>query len=260
MTLDSIMNDHDELRDNIAVTNLEYPTKKVDSLYAVVLVQSFLFCFNTYKALGIILRERYYEQASVLVRILWEATLNLAWVDEYPAQRAKLFCQFTVVEKRKFVLFKVSEAKRLRDTSALAAAEQNLRNFDAKYADVLDDYRFQDKKGKKKIRSRLSSPSIEEQARQLGGAWAKEYREVYPLLSLYAHATPGAILFPNSPDRLLSPERCVEEDIERTQMVALWSMALIERAHRFLQPLCGVNDSDYFESLNARINFRQSLA
>src|SRR5258706_14503237 len=101
MTLDSIIAVHDEMRDHIAVTTIEYPSTTVDSLYAVVLLQSFLFGFNTYKALGIILRELYYEQASVLVRILWETTLNLAWVNEDPPKRARLFYQFTVVEKGK---------------------------------------------------------------------------------------------------------------------------------------------------------------
>src|SRR6185436_4267147 len=136
------------------------------------------------------------EQSGVLLRILWEATMNLAWVAKDPPMRAKLYCQFTVVEKRKFFLFKITEARRLQNTHAVKVAEENLVEFDRAFQNVIVDYQFNDRKGKKKLRSRFSEPTIEQTACALGGVWEKEYRELYPLLSFYAHATPGAILFP----------------------------------------------------------------
>ncbi len=260
MTFAELMTAHDELRDHIAVTTtINYPIEPAQSLYAVVVAQSLLFAFNTYKAAGIILRESYYEQASVLVRILWETTLNLAWISKDPTNRAKLFCQFTVVEKRKFLSFKIDAAVRLRDATVLTQAKQNLLLFDKEYSHVLIDYQFDDKKGRTKLRGRASGPTIAQEAEELGGHWAKEYREVYPLLSMYTHATPGAILFPNSPDRMFDSAKREEEEMQRTQLTVLWSMALIERAYRFLVPMGAESNNEYFDSMNARCRFRESL-
>jgi hypothetical protein len=238
-TLNSIIDAHNELRDHIAEILHREHKHRLDPLYAIVLLQSFVYCFNTYKAIGLLIPEYYYEQASAVFRILWEATLNLAWVAKDPIPRAKLYCQFTVVEKRKFFLFKIGDAKRQGDYEAVKAAERNLLEFDASYGHVVEDYRFKDRKGKRKLRSRFSGPTIEQTASELGGEWGKEYREVYPLLSFYTHATPGAILFPDVPSGDLTIENFQEAGSERTQMVALWSIAVLERAYRFMWPLFG---------------------
>jgi hypothetical protein len=258
-SLTSIIDAHNELRDHIAEIVHRENEHQIDPIYAGVLVQSFVFCFNTYKSLGLIIPEYYYEQACGLFRVLWEATLNLAWVTRDPLPRAKLYCQFTVVEKRKFFLLKVGDAKRRRDSEVLKSAEKSLLEFDAAYGHVIEDYRFEDRKGKKKIRSRFSGPTIEQTANELGGEWEKEYREVYPLLSFYTHATPGAILFPDVPSGPLTIESFQEAGSARTQMVALWSMAVLERSYRFMWPLLGLDDREYLDALDERILFRSSL-
>jgi hypothetical protein len=257
--LSSTLDAHNVLRDHIAEIVHREHEHAIEPLYAAVLMHSFIFCFNTYKSIGILLPEYYYEQASGLFRVLWEATLNLAWVTKDPLSRTKLYCQFTVVEKRKFFVFKVSDAKRRRDSKSLATAEAKLRDFDAEYGHVVEDYRSKDKKGKVKVRSRFSGPTIEQTAYDLGGEWEKEYRELYPLLSFYTHATPGAVLFPDVPSGPPTIASFQEASSGRTEMVALWSIAVLERAYRFTWPLLGLDDGDYLNALNEKIHFRSAL-
>lgn len=72
-----------------------------NELWPFVAIASFSYCFNAYKAIGIILPQLYHESGSVLLRQLWEASLNLHWIELDAENRAKDFCNFTVIELRK---------------------------------------------------------------------------------------------------------------------------------------------------------------
>ena len=45
---------------------------------------SFVYAFNTYKALGLLLPELYHESGAVVFRQFWEVSLNLHWIERDP--------------------------------------------------------------------------------------------------------------------------------------------------------------------------------
>jgi hypothetical protein len=155
--------------------------------------------------------------------------------------------------------FQTVEARRRCDAAALAKAEAELRAFDETFDRILGEYRYSDRKGRGKLSPRFSGPSLEDVAREMGGEWANEYREIYPLLCFYAHASPGAVLFPNPVLENITIEAFDEYDHPRTVMLALWSMAVMERAYRMIWPLVGIDDSENLGALDARVQFRASL-
>jgi len=226
--------------------------------FALVFMKSITYCFNTFKAIGLLLPEFYYEQANALVRILWEASANLQWVAQEPASRAKLYAQFTVVEHRKFIQMRVNENQRLGfpDMAAKYAAE--LREFDHAFESVLAEYRIADTK-RTRFRPRFSSPTLEDVVRDIGEPWLMEYRERYPLWCFYAHASPGAVLFPNLELREVTKEAFEEYDRPRTALVALWSMAIMERAYLLSCSVTNRRDEGYFDDLDSRLHFRRSM-
>ena len=234
---------HEELRDRIADTVHREFDADVDHLYALVLVKGFTYAFNTYKAIGHLLPDCFYEQGAALLRILWETTLNLAWVTRRPAERSKLFLQFTVVEKRRFLQFRIGEARRLKRAASLAEAEAELKTFDEAFARILTDYRLSDRRERRKLSPRFSGPSLEDVAGEMGGEWAKEYRDTYPLLCFYAHASPGVVIFPNPFLEKITAEAFEEYDQTRTVRLALSSMAVMERAYRMTWPVVETDDS-----------------
>jgi hypothetical protein len=172
---------HAEFRDHIAETIHGNFEVAVPPEFGLVFLKSIGYCFNTYKATGLLLPEYYYEQANALVRILWEAAVNLVWVNANQAPRAKLYAQFTVVEHRRFIQMRMSEAQRLELPAVAARYEEELRAFDKAFAHVLADYRFEDPKKRKRFRSRFSSPTLEDVVKDVGEPWLTEYRERYPL-------------------------------------------------------------------------------
>jgi hypothetical protein len=116
-----------------------------------------------------------------------------------------------------------------------------------------------DGKGRKKLRPRFSTPTLEETVRDIGEPWLTEYRERYPLWCLYAHASPGAVLFPNPFLNEVTPAAFEVYDMPRTIQVALWSMAVMERVHVIACSVIGKADVEYFDELDTRIAFRGSL-
>lgn len=188
---------HAEFRDCIADTMHAEFELRLPPAFGLVLIKSFGYCFNTFKAIGLLLPAFYYEQSNALVRILWEAAANLTWVVAEPGPRSKLFAQFTVVERRKFIQMRVTEAQRLGQMEVVEVLGSELRQFDATYEAVLADYRFGEHKRRKRLRTRFSGPTLEDIVRAIGEPWLTEYRERYPLWCFYAHASPGAVLFPN---------------------------------------------------------------
>ena len=89
LTLDQTISLHYEFREHVADTVRGIHEKELNPLFTTVLLKSFTFCFNTYKAIGLLLPDHYYEQGPLL-RIMWEASLNLAWVENQSRGRAFL--------------------------------------------------------------------------------------------------------------------------------------------------------------------------
>ena len=257
--LDNVIQDYAEFRDHIAEAIHAEFELRVSPAFGLVLVKSFGYCFNTFKAIGLVLPELYYEQANALLRILWEAAANLAWVSVDQGARSKLFAQFTVVERRKFIQMRVNEAQRLGPPEAVVRFEAELRAFDDAFGSVLADYQYEDSKRRKKFRQRFSSPTLDAIIRDIGEPWLTEYRERYPLWCFYAHASPGAVLFPNPFLNEVTKEAFDAYDKPRTFQVALWSLAVMERVYFIACGIIGKDDREYFDKLNDRIGFRVSL-
>jgi hypothetical protein len=74
-----------------------------DTLYSVVLFRLFRSSFNTFKAIGRLLPERFYEQACALYRMLWEAGIGLEWISRDPEARSHQYAGFTAVEYQRFL-------------------------------------------------------------------------------------------------------------------------------------------------------------
>jgi hypothetical protein len=229
-------------------------------VFGLVLIKIAGYCFNTFKAIGLLLPDYYYEHAGVLVRILWEAAANLVWVAAEPISRSTLFAQFTIVERRKFIQSRLNEARRAGDLKGAAAYQAELCQFEQAFGPILLAYSYQDKKQRKKLRQRFAGSSLEDVVREIGDPWLTEYYERYPLLSFYAHASPGIVLFPNPViSGELTPEAFEIYDKPRTIQIALWSLAVMERVHLITCQALGRDDSEYFEKLEERLRFRHSL-
>jgi hypothetical protein len=257
-TFDDIVQTHAEFRDHIADVIHGDVEITAPAAFALVFMKSTSYCFNTFKAIGLLLPEFYYEQANALVRILWEAAANLQWVAQEPSSRARLYAQFTVVEHRKFIQMRVNENQRLGFPQAAAKYAAELREFDEAFAAVLAEYRTADKK-RTRFRARFSSPTLEDVVKDIGEPWLMEYRERYPLWCFYAHASPGAVLFPNPVLREVTKEAFEEYDQPRTALVALWSMAIMERVHSLSCSVTGKRDEEYFDDLDSRLHYRRTM-
>jgi len=258
-SVEEIISAYGEARDHIADVIHGHHEAVLPPIFGLVLVKSVGYCFNTFKAIDVLLLEAYYEHSSALVRILWEAAVNLTWVAAAPVDRSKLFVQFTVIEKRKFIQTRINEASRVGDFKGAAAYETELRQFDEAFESALADYRYEDKRKRKRLRQRFSGPGLEEIVQEIGEPWLTEYRERYPLLSLYAHASPGVVLFPNPFLKTVTKEAFEPYDRSRTIQVALWSLAIMERVFGLACEALGKDDRGYFEELEKRLQFRHSL-
>ena len=258
-SVNEVISAYNEARDHIAETIHATHEVTLPPVFGLVLVKTVGYCFNTFKAIGLLLPELYYEQSCALLRILWEAAVNLAWVAAEPADRARLFAQFTVVERRKFMQVRLNEATRAGNHGAAAAYEAELREFDETFGRVLADYQYEDRGRRKRLRQRFAGTHIEDIVRDLGDPWLTEYRERYPLLSFYTHASPGAVLFPNPFLKDITKEAFELYDTPRTIQVALWSIAIMERVHAIACATLNKDDAAYFDQLDDRLRFRHSL-
>src|SRR4051812_48485289 len=91
---DKLLKRHELLRDATAATVHGEHTIRPD-LWPFVAIASFSYAFNAYKALGLILPHLYHESGAVVLRQLWEASLNLHWIERDPEERAQDFCNYT---------------------------------------------------------------------------------------------------------------------------------------------------------------------
>jgi hypothetical protein len=258
LDLNNVINVHTEFRDRI--NDKIYGEWDIGPPpYGLVLVKIFGYSFNTYKTIGLLLPDFYYEQGCILFRTLWEAALNLTWVSQKPEERSRTFLQFTTIEYRKFLQFKVSDAERKKDPNALKEAAINLAEYDRHIEKVLSDYKYKDKNGRSKFRGRFSGPALEQVARELGGEWFKEYNEIYPLVCMYTHASPGAVTFPNPIVKELSTESFQQVDIERTTLLGRWTIGILVRLYKLLCTAINIDDTAYLEDLDRRVNYTGSL-
>ena len=98
-----LVDHHAAVRDAIAdAFHVEHELEP--DLKSLVSIQSFIYAFNTYKALGHLLPDLFHESGAVVLRQLWEVSLNLHWIEKDPDVRSQAFPSdaesFTVAESK----------------------------------------------------------------------------------------------------------------------------------------------------------------
>jgi len=209
--------------------------------------------FNTYKTIGLLLPDRYYEQGMSLFRTMWESSANLFWIKRDPEMRAKRFAEFTAAEFRRFLstrnaFFESRGVKGVSDTVFPAVVQSVLEQ-------QLAQFQQRDRRGRLRTHDRFSGPSLEAVVQELGEPWAEEYLTSYKLACGYTHGAPGAVLFP-----LYAPQGDASAfelaDRERTTLLAAVSMNLMERTFLLYAPFVGGADPEFFDGLNQRTAYR----
>lgn len=202
-----------------------------------VAIASFSYAFNTYKALGLILSELYHESGSVLLRQLWEASLNLHWIERDPETRAQDFCNYTVIEFRK-------NMKKSGEQSSLAS-------FDAASTRFQSRFRFKDKQGKERVHSSFAGGSVQQRAEELGEPWSTDYNLLYHFASMHAHGASGAILHPYFVQLSTSPQN---KERNSTALVAYLSMkVLVANVHLLVRNGFVANSTEVDEAFKGAV-------
>ena len=214
LPFEKLLKQHELLRDATAQTMHGEHTSSPD-LWPFVAFTSFSYAFNAYKALGLILPHLYHESGAVVLRQLWEASLNLHWIEREPQTRAQDFCNYTVIELRKGM-------QKEGDQSLIGS-------FDAATSRLQSQFRFQDKKGRERIHSSFAGGSVQQRAAELGEPWAADYDLLYHLASMHAHGAPGAVLHQHFVQQSTSPQN---KERDSTALVAFLSMkVLVSNVH-----------------------------
>lgn len=176
LPLHAILEHYTVIRDAIAGTG-HIECTNLESFVANV---SFIYAHNTYKAISLLLPELYHESGAVVLRQLWEVSLNLHWIEGDATNRAQDFCNFTVMEYRKLI-------KKSGDSTSLI-------DFDNATNKIQSKFHYRDRRAKKRSRASFATMNIYDRAVALGDPWEHEYRLVYQLTSMHAHGAPGAVL------------------------------------------------------------------
>lgn len=250
--LEPLIAGHAELRDHVAV-RVHGQHEMEASFYSIVAMKLFGYVFNTYKAIGLLLPDHYYEQGMSLFRTMWESSANVFWISRDPEPRARLFLEFTAAEHRRFL------STRRAFFAARGVEDISDPIFPQSIAEALArqvaQFQRADRKNRLRTHERFSGPSLESVVQELGEPWTEEYITSYKLACGYTHGAPGAILFP-----LYAPEgdeSAFERiDHERTTMLAAMSMKLMERAFSLYAPAIGGTEHGFFEDLNSRTGYR----
>lgn len=209
LPFEKLLKRHELLRDATARTvHGEHATDS--GLWPFVAIASFSYAFNVYKALGLILPHMYHESGAVLLRQLWEASLNLHWMEREPEKRAQDFCNYTVIELRKG-MEKTGE-------------QDSLDSFDAASIRFQSQFRYQDKRGRGRIRLSFAGGSVERRAAELGDPWSTDYNLLYHFSSMHAHGAPGAILHQHFVHLSTSPEN---KERDSTALIAYLAMKVL---------------------------------
>ena len=179
-------------------------------IWPFIAVATFTYAFNVYKAIGMVLPQRYHEAGFVMLRQLWEVSLNLHWIERDPESRSDDYCNYTIMEARR--LIQMQKDKEL------------LNDFDTATNSFQARFRYLDKRGRARKHSSFAATSIESRAQELGDPWKSDYLSVYGLASMHAHGSPGAVLHQYFVQHAKSPEN---KEKECTSIVALMSMKIL---------------------------------
>lgn len=176
LPLNEILRHYAAIRDAIAKSS----HIQSDDLAFQVIHSSFIYAFNAYKAISLLLPEYYHESGAVVLRQLWEVSLNLHWIAVDVEVRSQMFCNYTTMEFRKVL-------RQSGEVNKLAA-------FDNATARFQKHYRYVDAKGRNQFHPNFATKKVRERANDLGDLWIREYELVYNLTSMHSHGAPGAIL------------------------------------------------------------------
>ena len=235
-----ILQHHAEIRD--ATANLIHTKHDVATdLPSFIGMISFVYAFNTYKALGLLLPELYHESGAVVFRQLWEVSLNLHWIEREPVARAQDFCNFTVMEYRKLI--------------ERSGGSCPLHDFDDATTKFQARFRYRNRKGRNQKHTVFALKTIHDRAEELGEPWKREYELVYNLASLHAHGAPGAILHPHFLQYYPAPE--VREQ-NAVCLIAIQSISVLLRDLRLLVRLRVMPNSEEVEKAFA--SFQSTIA
>ncbi len=208
LPLKAILEHYSAIRDIIATTEYLEPA----NLETFIANTSFIYAFNTYKAIGLLLPELYHESGAAVLRQLWEVSLNLHWIERDATNRAQDFCNFTVMEYRKLI------QKSGKSTS--------LNDFDEATDKFQTKFRYRDGRGKNRRHSSFATTNIHDRAVDLGDPWENEYELVYHLTSMHAHGAPGAVLHAMFQGKYPDPE--IREQ-NSASLIAILATKLIVR-------------------------------
>lgn len=201
-----LLNHYSDVRDAIARSmHMEHELKP--DLGSFISMISFVYAFNTYKAMGLLLPDLHHESGAVVLRQLWEVSVNMHWIERDPTTRAQDFCNFTVMEYRKLI-------QKSGDSTPLQDFDDATKRFQAKF-------RYRDSKGRNQKHSVFATKSICDRAHELGDPWKTEYEFVYFLASLHAHGAPGAILQPHFRNHYSAPEIRERNSVSLIAIVAM---------------------------------------
>lgn len=237
LPLDDILSHFDVIRDALASTG------HVEShdLPTFVANTSFVYAFNAYKAVSLLLPHLYHESGAAVLRQLWEVSLNLHWVGVDPEQRAQHFCNFTVMEYRKLI-------QKSGDSTQLKSFDDATQKFQA-------NFQYQDARGRKRTHDTFAASSIRDRAVELGDPWEHEYELVYHLTSMHAHGAPGAILHGVFRAQYSNPE---VRERDAAALIAILAIKIMVRNIELLVRLGIVPDST--NVMNAYRDFQETLS
>jgi hypothetical protein len=237
LPLPAILDHYAVIRDSIA--GMGHVESK--ALQTLVANTSFVYAFNAYKAISLLLPELYYESGAVILRQLWEVSLNLHWVGNDPVTRSQDFCNFTVMEYRQF----------LQKSGALA----ELDDFDKATDSFQSTFRYRDGRGRNRTHGNFATTSILDRAVELGDPWKREYELVYHLTSLHAHGAPGAVLHGIFQQQYSTPET---REANSAAIIACLAIEVMVRDVQLLVRLTVIPDAS--DALEAYGRFRSTLA
>jgi hypothetical protein len=241
-----LLDHYAEVRDAVA-RSMHVDHELSPDLATYVSMLSFVYAFNAYKALGMILPERYHESGAVILRQLWEVSLNMHWIQRDPLRRAQDFCNFTVIEYRKLLQ---------------KCGESSLEDFDRATSKFQEKFHFRDKKGRNQRHSVFATKSVSDRANELGDPWKSQYQVVYHLASLHTHGAPGAILHTHFRQYYSEPETRERNSVA---LLAILAINVLVRDLRLLMRSGVIRNCDpvdkafaSFENTMARVRTRRA--
>jgi hypothetical protein len=129
--------------------------------------------------------------------------------------------------------------------------EERLKFFQQFMAQHLKRFSSEDRKGKTRQWGRFfGNKNVEELSQEIGGEWAEDYELEYSSASGYAHAAPGAVLFPlHDPDASIARQ----QDVERSAMVGVKSIAVMIRTFDKWATYQGSDEREYLAGVLDRL-------